>query len=131
MPKGVERPKGVEQTEYIALAPGISIEEYFGEDHGWPTVVALRGSQMVGAISTSKRGLICGPLKVSVKPGIFIAIKLIEHYEEELRKMGVGAYLLRVEQSNKRWMGALIKSGLCAPIGADGNHQWFKREIKL
>lgn len=124
-------------TDYRILAPEADISAFFGEPHGWPTVVAIRETKIIGAMSTHRKddSIICGPVKVDL-PGrtVFVAFRLIEKYDQYLLELGIAAYYLGLDVENRAWVTVMDKfikryrnSFYVEPLGAFEGQQWYRR----
>ncbi|MCI0662630.1 MAG: hypothetical protein L0220_16305, partial [Acidobacteria bacterium] len=116
--------KDLSITEYKRLSPSHDISAFFGEEHGWPTVAAYRDGACIGAISTVNRDgmVICGPLRVSLGSRAFVALRLIEQYDQWMREMGIVCYYVGVDVTNSSWDRVMKKitdrySGTLQPLG--------------
>lgn len=125
-------------TEYELVAPDTDLSWFFDCDHAWPTIVALRDDQVIGAISTRPINdmVICGPLLVAVSNPAFVATKLIAEYDLAMRDMGIKAYYLAIDKENGRWTRAIEKfidrysDGFhVEPIGDKEGRTWYKRIV--
>jgi len=99
----------------------------------FPTVVAFRGLQMVGLISTvkDKDAVVAGPIHISVDGNpSFVMIRLVEAYENVLRRAGLTQYLFWTDNSKLKHavsrIGELIE---VKPTGGNGDITWFKRNL--
>ena len=73
----------------------------------WPTIVAERDGVVVGFIGTLKDDniVLTGPLIVDLpKARMFVAMRLIEAYEQLRRITGVMPILCAVRSDNKKWL---------------------------
>lgn len=97
----------------------------------WPTVMAFRGIQVVGCLSTqpSKQAIIAGPLAISTPRPIITAMRLIDAYEGILRHAGVTMYEFAIElDKNPQWLQVVSKFGVI-PYYHDARVVWFRREL--
>ena len=99
---------------------------------GFPTVYAQREGAIIGFLSTNTKhkAVIAGPLTIdpTLKQPIFIAIRLVEAYEEVLKAAGVTAYLFHVDKQKASWLNAIQRSDM-QPYGGTDDALWFKREV--
>ena len=124
-------------TEYKILAPDSDISEFFGEPHGWPTVVAIRDDRIIGAMSTHRHDgrIICGPVLVKV-PGrtVFAAFRLIEEYDRYMKQLGIACYYLGLNLNDPAWISVMDKfsrryadSFPIERIGGNDGQMWYRR----
>lgn len=130
-------------TNYRVLHPRSDISWFFGEEHGWPTVVAIRGREMIGALSTHKddSALIAGPMKVNTNMPFIVGLKMVDAYDEYLHSLGVKEYIFNVDTENDRWASAVEAMASLAGVERCGRkqrvqkgknhkslrHLWYKR----
>ena len=79
----------------------------------FPTVVAVRGGEVIGFLATVKheKAIICGPLVLRDGPNVFVGLRLLDAYERVLRAAGVKAYFTLVPESHKGEL-RLLEDGL-------------------
>lgn len=95
----------------------------------FPTVVCEDDGEVRGLISTvpHKKAIIVGKF-VSTSP--FIALRLIEAYENLLRHAGVTLYLFPVATDDGGKMSnTLSRTFGIQPYASDEENDWYKREI--
>lgn len=119
-------------TRYEVLQPECDISGFLGGHHGWPTVVAIRNGELIGAISTGDYddAVVCSILKVVIPNPVIVAAKLVDAYEKYLVSIGVKSYIFSVNEYRTSWIRTLEDFGL-KRIGRldedlDGNI-WFQR----
>lgn len=95
-----------------------------------PTIMAIRGKEVVGLISltTVKKKPFVKVLAVKVKPGAFIALRLIEKLEKILQFLGVKGYLFAVYKDNERWL-KVIERLKVSMYHEDDKMKWYLKRV--
>ncbi len=103
--------------------------EFRGLD--FPTVVAKRSGVIVGFLAThpEKTAVVAGPLIVDLPVRAWVALRLVEAYENVLRMAGVESYLFHVDETNKLWYNSVVKALSIAPYAEADGVVWFKRDL--
>lgn len=105
------RPGG-EWNRLYALARRAGGRPHKG-DFQFPTVVAERGGEVIGFVSTKvfNDGIIAGPLVIEGGKNPFLFIRLAEGYENVMRAAGVKAYLHEIDKERPEHVGFMERLG--------------------
>ena len=98
---------------------------------GWPSLIAIRGGLIRGAIVTQKRDdfVVCGPVYSDY--GV-VAVRLFTLYENLLVKLGIKEYWFSVEDRSSRLMRLLRRKEVeLTERGSQGGLHWYKRRIAV
>jgi hypothetical protein len=116
-----------DEVKCLALARNHGMETVARLD--FPTVVAKRKGKILGFLSTrpTKDAIVAGPIVVAPEVKGPITMRLVEAYEEVLRRAGVLSYLFRV--SDPHWKEQVERVFDLKPYHVDGEHFWFERRI--
>jgi len=97
----------------------------------YPTVLAEREVGVVGFLSSRRREkyIEAGPMIVQSNRPIFMAIRLIDAYDEFLRRGGVRNYIFHVEEKNLGWLNSIREALKVEPYAIQDGLAWFERAI--
>ena len=99
----------------------------------WPTVVAERDGEIIGFLSTRDlRGrLEAGPLIIGVEGHkSFVALRLIEAYENLLSLLGYKGYIFSVVKSNPKWVKSVEQGANLKPYAETEDRFWYYKKVK-
>lgn len=93
----------------------------------WPTVIAVRDGEVIGFLSSNKVNWcqMAGPLELK-RPSAFVALRLVEAYEQVMRFLGVERYCFFIARTNRPWLDQAFRLGLI-PIRANDENIFFER----
>ena len=130
------------QTEYslVNSSKGYSQCHDFLKSNGmkhsgftFPTIMAKREGEVIGVLGTIplKNVVVAGPLWVSVAGnGSFVAIRIIEAYDNVMRNAGLTMYYFSVEKDNPKWLSLIRKMDTEELDDNDPELFWFKRTLQ-
>ena len=95
---------------------------------GWPTVIAEHEGKILGVFSThdTDEAIIAGPIKANTS---FIALRLVEAYENVMKFLGIAGYMFSVGKSDLRWL-RIVRKFQVTEFQEDENLIWFRRRLK-
>ena len=93
----------------------------------FPTVVAKRKERILGFLSTrpTKDAIVAGPLVVVPEIKGPIVVRLVESYEEVLRRAGVESYLFYV--TDPHWQSQIRRAFELEPYHTENGRFWYER----
>lgn len=98
----------------------------------FPTVYAVRDGVFLGFLGThpDRYQVVAGPLLIDpvLKNRIFVAIRLVEAYENVLHRAGVTQYVMGIDHTNPTWRAQLEKRGY-TPYTEDAAGAWYIKKI--
>lgn len=100
----------------------------------FPTVMALRGDKLLGFVTTTTqvpRAPVCaGPLVLDphLSRPIFVAMRLMEGYEQILEAAGVTSYIFGIDKTHPQWFAAMQRLGMPRYRETD-EAWWFQRRL--
>lgn len=96
----------------------------------YPTVYAEREQAVVGVLGSHYRQgcLAAGPLIVATRRPIFVGLRLLEAYEDLLKRSGVRTYMFAVEKTQPHWKAALDAFGL-GPLRETDDVWLYRKEV--
>ena len=82
-------------------------------DLNFPTVVAERGGEVIGFVSTKPctEAVVAGPLVIEGGKNPFVFLRLTEAYENVLRKAGVKVYLHEIDKDRPEHVAMMERLG--------------------
>jgi hypothetical protein len=99
----------------------------------WPTVVAERDGEIVGFLSTrTLHGRIeAGPMIIGVEGHkSFVALRLIEAYENLLNLLGYKGYIFSVRKSDPKWVKAVEHGADLKPYAETEDRFWYYKKVR-
>jgi hypothetical protein len=112
------------------------LREFMPEEErtfNWPTVVAERDGEIVGFLATYVvKGFIeAGPMVIAVEGHkSFVALRLVEAYENLLQLLGYKSYIFSIKKSNKKWVEAVERGGNLKPYSETEDYFWYQKAVK-
>lgn len=106
-------------------------------EYAMPTIMAIREGQLVGFVATAPaaqtRAVVCYRGVVSKDLGkvssVIVIGRLLEHYEDFMRRMGIRWYHLVIDTWNTNFVHLAERSFGVAPYHVDKKLTWFRREL--
>jgi hypothetical protein len=99
---------------------------------GWPVVIAEREDKIIGFFGTQDRKdvIVAGPMGISIKIKGFVAMRLVEAYDNLMRSFGVKEYLFSIDsKNNAKWLKQVHDTGFCTKMDDVEDESWYKREL--
>ena len=108
---------GGQANRLYALAKRAGLRVHKG-DFAFPTVVAKRDGRVIGFLATSPSAdaVVAGPFVTEGGRNPILFLRLLESYENVMRKAGVAAYLYRVEE---RFAPQMVELGFRSLVESD------------
>ena len=100
-----------------------------GMEMGWPAIIAeTEEGEVKGIMATEPREdvVIAGPIVASSS---IVALRLIEKYEDVLKKMNITTYLFNIDKHLDKWVQAIRKADVTTVVEETDTHWWFRRNL--
>lgn len=128
-------------TEYRLAASGrdyarahelMAAEGFESQELSFPTVIALKGQELTGFLSThiSNKMVCAGPLILkNGQARYWTLIRLIETYENVMRTAGITAFVFSVDNGAAEWLDKIAKTVELEPYAEKGGRKFFIRKL--
>jgi hypothetical protein len=112
--------------------------DYEDGEYAMPTIMAIRQNILVGFVATAPpkqaKSVVCYRGVVAKDLGkvasVIVIGRLLEHYEEFMRHLGMRWYNLCLDTDNKVFVHLARRSFGVEPFHVDKKLTWFRRELQ-
>jgi len=102
------------------------------DELAFPTVMAIKDGQLTGFISThiSNDMIVAGPMVIrSGARRYWTLIRLIEHYENVMRSIGITSYIFSIDANDEKWTADIKELYGVDPYAEQEGRKFFVRNI--